>query len=163
MCTWLKIKWIFAYLHNLPRVLLNSALWRLGYWSPNLLLAAWAHTMNAFIGRFTWVLRFSSLKIKEIIVGGASKAKTMDYRRPIKPFFIKIHNLGRYSSVPNRSAWHACLSIVRKKSPLHSLIWVCMFIDFEKQSHHCTFIGIGPVQIRQTSFLAILPCLGVVW
>ena len=55
---------IFTHLHNLPRVLLNSALWRLGYWSPNLRRAAWAHTMKAFMGRFTCVLRFSSLKIE---------------------------------------------------------------------------------------------------
>ena len=28
---------------------------------------------------------------------------------------------------------HAHLLILRKKSPLHSLIWVCTFIDFEKK------------------------------
>ena len=50
------------YLHNFPRVLLNSALCRLGYWSPNRRLAAWAHTMKAFMGRLTCVLRFSNLK-----------------------------------------------------------------------------------------------------
>ena len=31
---------------------------------PNLLRAAWAQTMKAFMGRFTCVLRFSSLKIE---------------------------------------------------------------------------------------------------
>ena len=28
---------------------------------------------------------------------------------------------------------HARLLILRKKSPLHGLIWVCTFIDFEKK------------------------------
>ena len=28
---------------------------------------------------------------------------------------------------------HARLSILRKKSPLHGLTWVCTFIDFEKK------------------------------
>ena len=52
-----------TYRHSFPRVLLSSALWRLGYCSPNLLLAAWAHTINAFIGRLTWVWRLIALSI----------------------------------------------------------------------------------------------------
>ena len=54
-------------LHSLPRVLLSSALWRLGYWWPSLLLAAWAHTMKAFMGLLTWILFLSSLLALEFI------------------------------------------------------------------------------------------------
>lgn len=45
--------------HSLPRVLLSSALWRCGYWSASLRRAACAHTMKAFMGRFTWGLALS--------------------------------------------------------------------------------------------------------
>lgn len=44
---------IFACLQSLPRVRLSSALCSCGCLSDRLRLAAWAHTMNAFIGRFT--------------------------------------------------------------------------------------------------------------
>ncbi|VCW49835.1 unnamed protein product [Gulo gulo] len=39
--------------HSLPSVLLSSALCRCGYWSASLRRAACAHTMKAFMGRFT--------------------------------------------------------------------------------------------------------------
>lgn len=45
--------------HSLPRVLLSSALWRCGYWSASLRRAACAHTMKAFMGRFTCGLALS--------------------------------------------------------------------------------------------------------
>lgn len=48
-----------SHLHSFPRVLLSSALWRWGYWSANFLRAAWAQTMNAFMGRLMCGLRFS--------------------------------------------------------------------------------------------------------
>lgn len=47
--------------HSLPKVLLSSALCRWGYWSAIFLRAACAHTIKAFIGRFTWGLFFSPL------------------------------------------------------------------------------------------------------
>lgn len=45
-----------THLQSLPRVLLSSALCRCGYWSASFLRAACAHTMNAFMGLFTWGL-----------------------------------------------------------------------------------------------------------
>ena len=66
-----------SYLHNFPRVLLNSALCKLGYWSPKRLLAAWAHTMNAFIGRLTCVLRFSNLKNLTQITSNFLKSRSL--------------------------------------------------------------------------------------
>lgn len=45
-----------THLQSLPRVLLSSALCRCGYWSASFLRAAWAHTMKAFMGLFTWGL-----------------------------------------------------------------------------------------------------------
>lgn len=50
-----------TYLQSFPRVLLSSALWRCGYWSASFLLAAWAQTMKAFMGRFMWGFLFSPL------------------------------------------------------------------------------------------------------
>lgn len=53
--------WIRLYLHNFPSVLLSSALCRCGYWSASFLRAAWAQTINAFIGRFICGFLFSPL------------------------------------------------------------------------------------------------------
>ena len=55
----------WSYLHNLPSVLLNSALWSCGYWSANWRRASWAQTMKAFIGRLTWVSLFSGLDLRK--------------------------------------------------------------------------------------------------
>ena len=52
------------YLQSFPSVLLSSALCSAGYWSPSLRLAACAHTMKAFIGRFTCVRFLSILREK---------------------------------------------------------------------------------------------------
>lgn len=46
--------------HSLPSVLLSSALCRCGYWSASLRRAACAHTMKAFMGRFTCGLALSA-------------------------------------------------------------------------------------------------------
>ena len=48
-----------ADLQSLPSVLLSSALCSCGYWSASFRLAAWAQTMNAFIGRLMCGFRFS--------------------------------------------------------------------------------------------------------
>ena len=50
---------MWTYLQSFPSVLLSSALCRWGYWSASLRRAAWAHTMNAFIGRLMCGLRLS--------------------------------------------------------------------------------------------------------
>ena len=48
-----------THLHSFPNVLLSSALCSCGYWSASFRLAAWAHTIKAFIGRLTCILRLS--------------------------------------------------------------------------------------------------------
>ena len=48
-----------THLHSFPSVLLSSALCSCGYWSASFRLAAWAHTIKAFIGRLTCILRLS--------------------------------------------------------------------------------------------------------
>ena len=45
----------------------------------------------------------------------------------------------KYSSVPNRRA--CSFIILRKNSPLHGLIWVCTFIDFEKKNPPARLFG----------------------
>lgn len=57
---------------SLPSVLDSSALWSCGYWSASILLAAWAHTINAFIGLFTWAALLSPepLQFEDIIFIG---------------------------------------------------------------------------------------------
>lgn len=55
----LSVKSPHTHRHSLPRVLLSSALWRCGYWSASLRRAACAHTMKAFMGRFTCGLALS--------------------------------------------------------------------------------------------------------
>lgn len=58
-----------TYFHSFPKVLESSALWSWGYWSASLLLAAWAQTMNAFMGLLTCAALLSPefLKIKNRI------------------------------------------------------------------------------------------------
>ncbi|MPC92886.1 hypothetical protein E2C01_087999 [Portunus trituberculatus] len=47
-----------AHLHTFPSVLESSALCSCGYWSASRRLAAWAHTIKAFMGRLMWARCF---------------------------------------------------------------------------------------------------------
>lgn len=58
--------------HNFPNVFDSSALWSWGYWSASFRLAAWAHTINAFMGLLTWAALLSPepLQFEDIIFIG---------------------------------------------------------------------------------------------
>lgn len=49
---------MWSHLQSFPRVLLSSALCSCGYWFPSFFLAAWAHTMKAFMGLLMWGFLF---------------------------------------------------------------------------------------------------------
>ena len=53
------------------------------------------------------------------------------------------HNLSSIFMDPlvSRIDVHARLLILGTKSPLHGLIWVCKFIDFEKKIHPARLFG----------------------
>ena len=53
------------------------------------------------------------------------------YGRYINTFSIRKHH--HISTLVCRIDVHACLLTLRKNSPLHCLILVCTFIDFEKK------------------------------
>ena len=65
-----------------------------------------------------------------------NKKVEMQQNKTEGTFFVVLQllrsELGQRSTLVYRIVVHARLLILRKKSTLHGLIWVCTFIDFEK-------------------------------
>ena len=67
-----------------------------------------------------------------------TRTQCIDEHGIIGEYLYKVDQLtdlvqGSLGNLVCRIEVHARLSILRRKSPLHGLIWVCMFIDFEKK------------------------------